>query len=126
MILGTLLIVFCSSSDDFSITLSDGTEPAGNFRIMWPQTDSNDELVAAGTYSVRMSTADFHENWEFRISSSFPSVSAANDSMFCAAGALPVAYQVSLNATAYAPGDTVLICCALPAASDLKVTVVRH
>lgn len=126
--LGIMLIVFCSSSDDFSLTIVDGHFEAGDYRITWPQTDNNDELVASGTYSVRMSTTDFHDSREFRISSSFSSVSATIDSLFCVrgGGTLPTSFQLAINSTGYAPGDTVLICCTLPTAADLKVTVVRE
>ncbi len=100
-------------------------EEPGRYRLCWDQINKDSAIVPLGNYSVRISAGDFEDSADFIISTSAVPIYAGDCSHVIGGGVDPATYQLSINGTEYAPGDTVVVQYWLPATSEVRVNIYR-
>ncbi len=100
-------------------------EEPGRYRLCWDQIDKYGSIVPLGNHIVRISAGDFEDSKDFIISTSAVPIYAGDCSHVVGGGVIPASYQLFINGTEYAPGDTVVVTYWLPATSEVRVNICR-
>ena len=127
LLLGTALFVLSCEDDDGpqlrTLNFIDIDLHAGRFVIPWATNFPSGKLVPAGSYTFKMTSGTYSGKVVVQVKAGAPDVISGCDSAYQTGGSLPNAYDITTNASIFAPGDTVCITYSLPAAGHVRIDI---